>query len=256
MHHALEVFERLRPAEGVDSAAYKASETFLYYWHPSNIEAICEKIPTGGWLKGHTYSELRQRGITAIRSYADEVKFDDHELLGTEYGFAVPIDGTWDEELAEPHVLVGSIDRLAVRYYARKLTVCIDDFKTGKEYRFLRHNLQFTAYCYATTKEEFWTGWLGEDGFGEVRGRALYERFRDAGRRGTWINLRQFKMQDAGWRGTQDYARFSLAVTQIAMSIQADIYPLTITGEACTWCSYRDICGSVGVPDEFHGKPE
>lgn len=81
----------------------------------------------------------------------------------------VPIDGTWDDELGEPHILAGAVDRLAVRHY-----------------------------CYASTKREFWVGWRGADGFGEERGSLLYERFVGAGRRGTWINLRSAARVRAG----------------------------------------------------------
>jgi hypothetical protein len=42
------------------------------------------------------YSELRQKGIDTLRKYASLIAFDDHETLGLEYSFQVPIDGTWD----------------------------------------------------------------------------------------------------------------------------------------------------------------
>ena len=255
VHHSLQVFERFRLVEGFDTALQKALETFVFYWNPLNIEAITDPVPPDGWLPRQGYSELRQRGIDCIKKYADLVRFDDHELLGTEFGFVVPIDGTWDDDLGEPHKLGGSVDRLAVRHFLRKEAVCIDDYKTGKDYRYLRHILQFTAYAYASTKLEFWVGAEGEDGFGEQRGRALYERFADAGRRGTWINMRTFKFQDAGWRGPKDYERFKLAVEQVTQSIKADIFPLTVSGEACQYCEFRGPCGGIGVPEDEHGNP-
>lgn len=255
MHYALEVFERTRIAEGWEAAVQKATETFTFYWNPLNIEAITEPVPANGWLPRQGYMELRARGVDAIKKYADLTRYDDHELLATEYSFVVPIVGTWDDVLEEPHMLGGTIDRLAVRHFKRIEGLCIDDFKTGKEYRFLRHNLQFTAYAYATTQPEFWMGNAGEEGFGLDRGQQLYERFKNAGRRGTWINLQKFKFQDAGWRGEQDYARFRLAVTQFALSVQADIFPLSITGENCTYCSFRDICGGVGLAADDYADP-
>ncbi len=42
----------------------------------------------------------------------------------------VPIVGTWDEDLEEPHVLAGSVDRLSVRFYRRNETLNTSDFKT------------------------------------------------------------------------------------------------------------------------------
>ena len=38
------------------------------------------------------------KGLDTIRKYADLIRYDDHELLATEYPFIVPIDGTWDDE--------------------------------------------------------------------------------------------------------------------------------------------------------------
>lgn len=256
MHYALLVFEHAR-ATGtpLSEALQQALNTFVTYWNPLHIEAICDPVSPDGWMPRQSYGELRQRGIEALRKYADLIRFDDHELLGLEYPFIVPIDGTWDDELGEPHMLAGSIDRLAIRHYSRKPAVEIADYKTGKEYVSLRWNIQFTAYAYATTKREFWTGYRDEEGFGDERGEIMYQRCKEMGRRGTWINMRLFKMVDAGWRGPQDYDRFVLAVTQLAMAIEADIYPLTITGETCRFCEYRGICGGIGIAAEDHGKP-
>lgn len=253
MHYALEVFERTRVTEGWEAAVNAATQTFTHYWNPIHIEAICPPVPPNGWLPRQGYMELRARGVDSIRKFADLVKYDDVELLATEYSFVVPIEGTWDEELEQPHMLGGTIDRLAVRHYRRVPCLVVEDLKTGKDYRFLRQNLQFTAYCYATTHPLFWTGNAGEEGFGAERGAELYERFRNVGRRGTWINLQKFKFQDAGWRADQDYARFRLAVTQFALAVQADIFPLSISGETCTYCSFRDVCGGIGVPDDDYG---
>ena len=126
---------------------------------------------------------LRSRLPRSRQSPADLVRFDDHELLGIEYGFIVPIDGTRDDE--------------------------------------------------------FWTGHRGEDGFGVERGTEMYERTKTWGRRGTWIDLRQFSFLDAGWRGPIDYSRFAIAVEQYAATVKADIFPLTLSGEVCRW-SQRD----------------
>ncbi len=255
VHYALETFERLRHQPDVSfvDAVKAAVETFEHYWHPLNIDAICE--PVQEWLPRQTYGDLRLKGVESIRAYCQLVKFDEAEVLAVEHGFQVPIAGTWDEELGEPHVLAGTIDRLATRFHLGHPYIAVDDYKTGKDYRFLRQNLQFTAYCYATTRPEFWVGWRGEDGFGEERGTELYQRFQHRARRGTWINMRTVKLQDAGWRGPKDYERFALAVEQLLASIKADIYPLSLSGETCQYCPYTDICAGVGVPDAKHGAP-
>lgn len=254
VHHALLVFERARAeGDGHELATRKAVETFVWFWNPMNIEAIT--APVQKWLPRQSYGELRERGIESITKFCELVKFDDAELLGTEFSFMVPIDGTWDDDLGQPHILAGSIDRLVARKYRGYDVLGVDDFKTGKEYAYLRQNLQFTAYCYASTKLEFWVGAGGEDGFGPERGEQLFERFAGKARRGTWINMRKIKFQDAGWRGPIDYKRFALAVNQITASMREDIYPLTLSGDVCTFCSFRDRCGGVGVPDDDHGSP-
>jgi PD-(D/E)XK nuclease superfamily len=264
MHHSLDLLERMiydarlrhpdprDPAmtEEIRQAVDAAARNFVHYWMPANIEAICEPVPPDGWLPRQGFNEMRTRGVEAIQRYADLIRFDDHELLAIEFGFNVPIEGTWDDDLGEPHRLAGSVDRLAARYYSRRLCCCIDDWKTGKEQVYLRHNLQFTSYCLATTTREFWVGDRGEDGFGKERGEELYERFADSPRRATWINLRTSKFVDAGYRIDRDYARLGLAIEQLAASVKADIYPLTLTGAACQYCDYRHICGGIGLAED------
>jgi hypothetical protein len=52
-----------------------------------------------------------------LRRYAELKDWQDGTLLATEYGFSVPLAGTWDDELGEPHRLNGSVDRLALTFY-------------------------------------------------------------------------------------------------------------------------------------------
>lgn len=256
MHHAIQAGERaLATGTSRSVVTQQALETFAHYWNPAHVEDICEPVPPDGWLGLDKYGSLREKGLAAIRKYFEITDFDDIELLGTEFGFVVPIAGTWDEELEEPHYLAGSIDRLVVRHFARKPVVGVDDWKTAKEYRFLRQNLQGTAYCYATTRPEFWVGHQGEDGFGQQRGEELFERFTEAGRRFRWIDLKNFKFMEGGWRGPNDYARFALAVEQFASLVKNETYPMSIVGEVCKYCDFRKVCGGTGIPDEDHGKP-
>lgn len=254
IHHALETFERVRHTEGATQrdATEAAISTFEYYWHPLNIQAICEPVDT--WLPKQDYSTLRATGIDNIRAYCTLMQLDESTLLATEIGFQIPIPGTFDEDQGEPHVLAGTIDRLALRRYRGKPYLSIEDYKTGKDYPYLRQNLQFTGYSLASTMPQFWTGWRGEDGFGD-QGEQLYARFERYARRGMWINMRRVVQQDAGWRGPKDYARFALAVEQIAASIKADIYPLSLSGSTCQHCEFASVCAGTGVPDTKHGQP-
>ena len=111
MHHALEVLERaLHEHVPFEQALRKSLETFAHYWSPLNIESVCTPVPADGWLPMQGYSVLRRKGLDTIRQYADLIRYDDNELLATEYPFIVPIVGTWDEDENDTHWLAGSID--------------------------------------------------------------------------------------------------------------------------------------------------
>jgi hypothetical protein len=256
MHHALLVFERLlaedRPAA---EALAEATEAFSYYWSPANIHGVGEPVSPDGWLPRHSYADLRTRGIETLNQYAAGMRGRPRTLLACEYRFRVPVDGTWDDAAGEPHVLFGTLDRLQLETHQGRPVVAVGDYKTGVQPSYLRHHLQFTAYCYATTRPEFWTGWRGEEGFGAEYGATMYKRFAPHARRGTWINLQRFTEADAGFRGDADYARLRTAISQVAASIAADIYPLNLVGEVCQTCSYTAVCGGTGLPDDDSGRP-
>lgn len=262
MHHALHVMERFRDLD-------RAIETFLYFWHPLNIDQVTEPVPQDGWLPRQDYNTLRQKGVEALRRYAELSNYDEHEVLALEYDFIVPVAGT-------PHYLAGTIDRLAVRWHRKLETLCIDDYKSGRQKWGLRYNVQGSAYAYASLCREFWTGHQAtglrpfrgavtytSKGFSEEPERAaeLMQRFRliedndPAPRLFTWINLKENKWVNGGYRSTIDYQRLQLAVTQIAASIHANIYPLNISGETCQFCNFRKHCGLSGLPDAEHGAP-
>lgn len=251
--NCVEALERMVHAEGISvrEATDRAVKTFLYYWHPSNVEALSEPVPPDGWLPQQSYLQLRERGVTTLQRYAEMVGIEDQEVLALEFGFHVPVEGTWDDELGEPHMLLGTVDRLCVRRRRGRALLCVEDLKTGKDQTYLRHNLQFTTYAFATLQREFWVGHKGEDGFGEERGHDLWRRFQRVERSGTWINLKAHKVQDAGPREAIDYARLKLCVEQYAALIAAEIFPLSISGEHCQFCPYRKVCGGTGLaPDE------
>ena len=245
MHHALHVFERTGDVRA-------AEDTFRHYWHPANISAICE--PVDIWIGRDSYSSLLTKGVETIRRYADLKKFDDEKLLALEYEFIVPLHGTQDRQTGEPHLLAGTVDRLAIRRHKRHPTLSIDDHKTGKQHAYLRHNIQGTAYAYASTLPEFWTGWQHTDGFSYDRGIELFKEYEDIPRKFTWINLTTLRWVDGGYRGPKDYQRLTVAVQRMADSIQADIFPLNIHGEICQFCPQRNNCAGIGV-DDNEGAP-
>lgn len=255
LHFAiLEVFERLRHRDGItiEDATKAAIESFRHFWHPLNIDNICQ--PVDYWLPRQTFTDLLVRGEDEIRWYAAEVAGRKETLLATEYSFRIHLPGTWDEDAGEPHILVGTIDRLSLRQERGITIVETGDVKTGKDYTFLRENTQFSAYSLATTQRDFWFGAGGEDGFGDMA-QELWDKTQDSPRRGWWISTKSKKVMDAGWRGPEDYRRFIIAVEQIDASRKNDIYPLSISGENCHYCEFRQICAGNGVPDDDHGAP-
>jgi hypothetical protein len=248
LHHALHVLERT-------GELTKAEDTFRHYWHPHHIEAITEPVQT--WIKGQSYGRLAARGLETLRRYADLLRFDDSELLALEFEFVVPVYGTIDLDTGEPHLLAGTVDRLAARRYHQVPTVSVEDFKSGQRPVYLRHHVQGTAYAYASTDARFWQGWPEQhtDGFGYDRGAELHERFADAARRFWWIDVSSsVDWVDGGFRGDRDYARLALAIQAVADSIRAGIYPLALAGDVCQYCPQRAVCGGIGL-DDAEGDP-
>lgn len=235
-HHALHVLERTRDVD-------LAVNTFDHFWHPLNIDEIC--TPVEEWIGRQSYGVLRTKGMAMIRRYWEHLQYQDEELLALEFPFVVPIPGTRDEETGQPHELAGTIDRLSLRFYRRQLHVCVDDWKTGKKPSFLQHQLQFTAYCFATTQPEFWVGSAEHltEGFGPERGAQLHNRLRETPRHGWWIDVSAGPTwSDAGLRAERDYKRFRHAVDTYVRARQHHIFPLNIDGSVCEFCPFRDDC--------------
>lgn len=254
VHHALETFERLHH-EGRADALDVALATFNHYWLPENIG----DLEPGGidvWLPRQTYGGLREKGNAVIRDYADLIKGDDGQLLALEYQFSVPV---WLD--GRQHTLTGTADRISRRMYrakTRKMVpfLNVEDFKTGKVPTYLRYNMQFSAYCWASLQREFW------DGFDDPE--QAYQLTKDWPRKGTWIDMAKIKRNDAGWRGPTDYGRLMVALTEYVKAVEADVYPLSIKGEVCMYCPFgRDnvqtgepaACGGIALADDEEGAP-
>lgn len=245
MHHAVSVLERLN-AEGRPDALERAHATFDYYWNPANINAICEPVTI--WAARQTYAGMTKKGHLTLDLYAQFLAKDRSKLLALEVEFNLPftLDGVG-------HVFHGTMDRLSLRKLSGQSYVNVEDYKSGQLQDHLRWNVQFTGYCWATTQRTFWTNAWGEDDGGP-----LFGQLRLLARRGTWVSLKNgVDHKDAGWRGPQDYDRFWVAVREYIRAVDADIYPLSLTGAVCFYCRYREgICGGVAVPDEDHGRPQ
>ena len=76
-----------------------------------------------------------------------------------------------------------------------------------------------------------------------------------ASRHFTWIDLKDVKFVDGGWRNPRDYARFQLAVDGYIRACEAEAYSVNTDGEICRHCAFRRTCGGVGLPDIEDGAP-
>jgi hypothetical protein len=248
MHHAVQTLESLH-AQGDSNALKTAQATFAHYWMPENLPQLAikghEDLARGveEWLPTDTYGGMRQNGLKTLEDYYSLLRSDDGLLLALEIEFEVPIQLNGVE-----HIITGTLDRLAIRKYMRKAYLSIEDFKTGKKPTYLRYGLQWTIYSWATTQPEFWAE------FPETEKRI--ETYAPWARRGRWIDLHgKIAIHDCGWRGEQDYARMKVALAEYVRAVEADVYPLSISGANCMFCPFREVCGGVALPEENHGKP-
>lgn len=265
VHHALQTLESLHH-QGRADALKVALATFEHYWKPENLV----DLEPGGiqvWLPRQTYGGLRTRGLNNLRAYWEVLKADDGLLMALEHTFEVPV------ELAMPtgpevHTLTGTVDRLSLRTFNRKPYLSVDDFKSGKKSTYLRYKTQWTVYSYASLHPEFWADW-GDmlDPMVEALHRKKMRLYVGdecplcrAGthdpspwlaipRRGRWISIRDtFGVHDTGWRLPNDYARLLTALVEYVRANELDVFPLTMSGDTCTYCPFNNgICGN-GVP--------
>lgn len=155
----------------------------------------------------------------------DELAPWEGEVIGTEIKFEVPL-GT--------HTLRGIIDKLTAHPGKRMLKVV--DYKTGSYVpEKLKYNVQFTSYCYATERPEFWAALGRPDDF---------YRYAGWSRMGEWFHARNTKVFNTGYRGALDYQRLLLMADETERSIEAEIFPIDYSGETCGYCPFVDRCGS------------
>jgi CRISPR/Cas system-associated exonuclease Cas4 (RecB family) len=184
-----------------------------------------------------SHVEYQEKGVQILTDWWALIQWDSDTILGREYEFLVPVGD---------NTLHGFIDKLTVRQVkGGALAVVLSDYKTGSKQPtrdYLKHDLQFTSYAYASTQPEFWVN--------IPNGAALYEQLKDVQRVGEWVQLRSTKRIDAGERTQLHYNRLRYACDQIALSVMMGIFPPTISGESCEFCSYRDVCGLPSLIDE------
>lgn len=268
VHHAVMVMEQAI-ASGHEDPLALGLRTFEHFWDPAHIRDIPGATWPTEWIATDTYGGLRERGRQNIRIHYDIIRNDKSNLLALEYQFAVPM------QIGDVlHTLTGTVDRLAVRAHYNKPYISVDDNKTGKQPTFLRYNAQGSGYAWASTLPEFWAGWdesgIPTETFDAEDIQRLvdlfeswqYQLHREApgaklsSRRFRWINLKEMKISDGGWRTERDYARFLLTCRQYVKAYESEAYSLNTDGAICRYCSFRKTCAGAGIDeDEFDGAP-
>jgi RecB family exonuclease len=271
LHHVFMLLEQWHHA-GEDHIQERALAAFEHYWNAENLHEIgLERV--NEWLRGQTWASLKEKGRAAIRDHYSVLQNDPSWLLALEYEFAVPLPVA-----GRVHTLYGFVDRLSIRKHNTKPYISIEDFKSGKKKSYLRQEMQFTGYAYASSLLEFWRGWDDYEDIANLEvfdaetmdriersfhsyGYALTQQQADAtgmdlaGRRGWWVNLKDYGKHDCGWRTQRDYAKLALGVDGYVRAREAGAYPITNSGEECQFCPFRTTCGGVGLPPDGSGAP-
>lgn len=181
-------------------------------------------------LPGTSFLKYAEMGEQILGDWFALIQWDTDVVLAREYEFCVPVGA---------NEIPGFIDKLAIRTLkGGEQVVLVSDYKTGSKIptiNDLHHDIQFTAYAYATTVPSFWDNIENGDKY--------YESLKDARRVAEWVHLRDPRRVDAGERTQMHYNRLLYAVEAISESIFMGIFPPTITGSSCQYCSYRSSCG-------------
>jgi len=190
------------------------------------------------YVRGTNWKKFSEEGPKILRDWWGIHQWDSDVVLAREYTFDVPI--------GDGHVLHGTVDKLVLRFEPKlnRRALRVVDFKTDNKtptYDYLAEDLQFTAYGFATTQEEFWTG--------IPNGIELFKEFQDFPRYGEWVQLKGPKRMDAGERVQRHYSRLIYAVNAISDSVAMRIFVPTISGESCRYCDFREVCGLPVIED-------
>lgn len=179
-----------------------------------------------------SFKSYMDKGKKILKWWWDIVQWDMATVIVREHTFSVPLGR---------HTLNGTIDKLEIRYLQGGSVVTVVDYKTNAKLptrEYLRHNVQFTAYCYATTQPEFWVNIPNGD--------KLFEQYKSAPRQGEWVALAEYggpKRVSADVRTQRDYNRLLMVVDNIEEAIGMGIYIPNLGGESCEYCGFREQCG-------------
>jgi RecB family exonuclease len=200
------------------------------------------------WPRSTSYAKLRAKGLEILESVKDHYRFQDRVVLGAEVRFLVPFGD---------HELTGIVDLVETRKSGtgRELLTVVD-YKTQAKAPTTAElvlDTQMTAYLWAVSQREFWTGVKGDPEFpGLENGEWLWETVgRDMPKRAVWFGLWNGKELDAGPRKDEDFGRLYRVCEQIERAVAADVYVQKI-GSNCEICDYVEPC-SMEIPVALRG---
>lgn len=220
-----------------------AQDRFKTFWMDPTL--LDPELEIQRWLPRRSFKGYLEDGERIIRDWWGLIQWDADVVLAREQHFVVPIGNNGNE-------LEGTIDKLTIRYRPKKndYVLLVSDLKTTRKmptYNYLRQDLQFTAYTYATTQESFWTG--------VENGAHYFEQAKGLEREAEWVQLTGPQRRHAGERTDQDFGRLAYAVDAMATSVAMGIFVPTISGESCTFCDFRKHCGLQDLETEDHYRP-
>ena len=178
----------------------------------------------------NSHAGYRDMAHKILRDWWMLIQWESDIVLAREHPFEVPIG---------VNTLSGTADKVALRpQKGGGYSVLISDYKTGSKpptRDYLQHDVQFHAYCYASTQPEFWAT--------IPNGAQLFQDLIDAPREAEWVHLRLTKRINAGFRTGVHYERLRYAIEQIDQSIALGIFVPDMSGGKCEFCEFRKVCG-------------
>lgn len=220
VHDALELYNNSGDVK-------RAVERFKETWEdPALLNAEVDM-----WPQNTSWGELRERGISSVLRFHEDNKWETRTIVANEHRFLVPFG---------EHTLSGFIDCVEIVGSGASKELRIVDYKTSSytpTHLELRFNIQFTIYMYASTQKEFWTD--------IPNGEKLFEQLKTTKRRGVWYSLWNHRTVDVGPRNDLDMERLYRVMIEIERAMEYEVYVPNLTGDACMWCSYTNLCAAV-----------
>lgn len=189
-------------------------------------------------LPRNSHEGYLSMGMQILEDWWQIIQWDQDVVLGREHFFEVPLG-------KRGHTLTGTVDKLALRMVGSSQVVLISDYKTSAKAPtrdYLRNNVQFSAYSYASTQPEFWRTIPG--GLDIMANVAKHPRV------GEWVHLRGPKRIDAGERVQRDYNRLEMAVDALEDATALSVFMPNLAGDVCQYCPYRNPCGLPSLEEE------